>query len=535
MKITCDSCGAKYTIADDKVRGRKVKIRCKGCGTPIVVDGAQQSGGAAPATDDSSNEVDASLPIEVAGGSVAPSAGEWSVNLSETDQRTLSTQQLIQGWADGTVTADAFVWKEGMSDWLPILECAELNQLLTAPPPQPAAAAAKVAPASARPAASAARVSGGRGQVGTDLFAGVEQAGADYEDVNTSAPALPNVGARGAAEDARPTGQRNENSVLFSLDALKAGFSGPAPTAAASAPAAGKGSAPKRGATRAAAAPADDPFGLGSAGVAGLGGGGPMFSLADNNALLTAPAPPEPPKPVISFATDPGAAPAQRSSKKGLVLGLLAVLIVGGAGGAYALSAKKEKEEALAAAAAAAASAEKAHEEERKAKAAEERAKEEQKAQEAKAAAAQAEANAHKADEKPAAAASAEPAKPGAAAGPTAAKPGATKTEKKDEKKDVPAAAPAGGDQPFSKASAVSALGAAAGGAAGCKKLGGPTGPGKVTVTFANSGRVTTANVQGPPYAGTSVGGCVASIFRKAHVPPFSGSPVTVSKGFSIN
>jgi hypothetical protein len=31
------------------------------------------------------------------------------------------------------------------------------------------------------------------------------------------------------------------------------------------------------------------------------------------------------------------------------------------------------------------------------------------------------------------------------------------------------------------------------------------------------------------------VGGCVASLFRKAKVPPFSGSPVTVSKGFSIN
>ena len=39
MKVSCQACGAKYTIADDKVRGRKVKIRCKSCGTPIVVDG----------------------------------------------------------------------------------------------------------------------------------------------------------------------------------------------------------------------------------------------------------------------------------------------------------------------------------------------------------------------------------------------------------------------------------------------------------------------------------------------------------------
>lgn len=525
MKITCDSCGAKYTIADDKVRGRKVKIRCKGCGTPIVVDGAQKSG--APGAADEAGTEGETVPIDTAG---APDAGEWSVNLSETDQRTLTTQQLVEGWANGTVTADAFVWKEGMPDWLPILECAELSGSLSAPPPQapaqPQAQPAAVLPkaASARPGATAARVSGGRGQVGTDLFAGVEQAGADFEDINTSAPALP--GARSAAEDARPTGQRNENSVLFSLDALKAGFAGPAPA---------KAEAPKRGGARAQTAAPEDPFGLGAGGVAGLGGGGPMFSLADNNALLTAPAPPEPPKPVISFAVDPsGSAPAARSSKKGLALGILAVLLVGGVAGAYAISANKEKEEALAAAAAAAASAEKAREEERKARAAEERAREEQKEQEAKAAALAA-ANANK-PEKPeekapaGEAASSEPTK-------SAASTGSKASAKKDDpkKEEAKPAAAAGGDQPFSKAAAVGALGAAAGSAGSCKKLGGPTGAGRVTVTFATSGRVTTANVTGSPYAGTSVGGCVASIFRKAKVPPFSGSPVTVSKSFAIN
>jgi hypothetical protein len=70
--------------------------------------------------------------------------------------------------------------------------------------------------------------------------------------------------------------------------------------------------------------------------------------------------------------------------------------------------------------------------------------------------------------------------------------------------------------------------------AATCKKAGGPTGSGKATVTFAPSGRVTTATVGGS-FAGTPTGGCVASVFRKAHVPSFSGSAVTVSKSFTIN
>ena len=39
MKIACQSCQAKYTIADEKVLGKVVKIRCKKCGATIVING----------------------------------------------------------------------------------------------------------------------------------------------------------------------------------------------------------------------------------------------------------------------------------------------------------------------------------------------------------------------------------------------------------------------------------------------------------------------------------------------------------------
>ncbi len=66
------------------------------------------------------------------------------------------------------------------------------------------------------PAAAAARRQGGRGGGGADLFGGVAQAGGE-DDVMTSAPA----GMQQASADAgKLTGQRNENSVLFSLNAL---------------------------------------------------------------------------------------------------------------------------------------------------------------------------------------------------------------------------------------------------------------------------------------------------------------------------
>lgn len=86
---------------------------------------------------------------------------------------------------------------------------------------------------------------------------------------------------------------------------------------------------------------------------------------------------------------------------------------------------------------------------------------------------------------------------------------------------------------PFDRSAAVTALTGAAGNAQSCKMLGGPTGTGQATVTFAPSGRVTSASVSGD-FAGSSVGSCVARLFRNARVPAFSGGPVTVTKRFSI-
>jgi hypothetical protein len=34
--------------------------------------------------------------------------------------------------------------------------------------------------------------------------------------------------------------------------------------------------------------------------------------------------------------------------------------------------------------------------------------------------------------------------------------------------------------------------------------------------------------------AGTTVGSCVARLFRAARVPPFKGDPVSVSKAFTV-
>ena len=505
MKIACEACGAKYTIADDKVRGRKVKIRCKGCGTPIVVDGQS---GAGPSISDA--ETDATLePAE------APVI--WSVNLSDTDSRTMSAEEIIEGYASGLVTSDAFVWKDGMADWIPLLD-SELAPLLgKAPAPAPGKAASATgargisAFGSAQPQVS--RPAATRSDNTQDLFGSLDSAGAD-EGVATSAPVVPQAGTS-SYDDGKLTGARNENSVLFSLDALKAGFSPSAsPNAAKSSP-----KAPAKGGPGAARptqpSNPDDPFGMG-AGNGLMGTGGVLFG-ADNQALLTAPAPPPPPPAPTPAQIAAGIVPAAAPANNKLVY------IVGGVGGAVILLllilllGRKHEDTVPTADSSAVPSA-----------------------SAAPVAIADKPAEEPKHDEpKPSEAASAAPSASAVASASastaTASKAPTQSVANTAAKKPEPAPAPAGDAPPFSKASAISALTSAANSAGSCKKAGGPTGAGKATVTFAPSGRVTTATVAGGSYAGTAVGGCVASVFRRAHVPAFSGSSVTVAKSFQIN
>lgn len=88
---------------------------------------------------------------------------------------------------------------------------------------------------------------------------------------------------------------------------------------------------------------------------------------------------------------------------------------------------------------------------------------------------------------------------------------------------------------PFDKSAAVNALTQMAGEASACRKSGDPSGMASVTVTFAPSGRVTSAVVGGPPFAGTATGGCIASTLRRARVPAFAGEHVTVTKTVVIH
>src|ERR1041385_7750238 len=68
MKFLCDKCKTRYSIGDDRVRGKILKIRCKNCANVITVREGMDGGadaGAAP---------DAARPRTASGGMPAMSA-----------------------------------------------------------------------------------------------------------------------------------------------------------------------------------------------------------------------------------------------------------------------------------------------------------------------------------------------------------------------------------------------------------------------------------------------------------------------------
>ena len=90
----------------------------------------------------------------------------------------------------------------------------------------------------------------------------------------------------------------------------------------------------------------------------------------------------------------------------------------------------------------------------------------------------------------------------------------------------------AGGSVGFDRGA--TALGLSAVDVSGCKTPGGPSGAGRVMITFSSNGSVTSATVDTPTFAGTPTGECVANQFRAVRVRPFSGSVQVVGKMFRI-
>lgn len=174
MKFHCDRCKTRYSIADERVRGKILKIRCKNCSAVITV--REEMGEAAEAAPPA-------IPATAAGGSAlrgafeqvmarptqnpAPTAGaqpdpspsqsfrapdhfeeEWYVS-EDGDQVGPFSLPAAKEWVLAKPPgAELYCWQEDFDDWLPVEKVSHFRGLRgrAETPPAPAPRPATVPP-----------------------------------------------------------------------------------------------------------------------------------------------------------------------------------------------------------------------------------------------------------------------------------------------------------------------------------------------------------------------------------------------------
>lgn len=183
MKFLCGNCKAKYQIADEKVSGRTLRMKCRRCGHDILIDGHSMPASSPPSTPapvagstrrtgtgmssvspgvtrggstaqplPARPPAVAGLPRPAAPRSKPPSAlgaefrrhvaappevpqrsapyDLWHAAIKDVPVGPMTREELARKIEAGAVTAESLCWREGMDDWRPLGELPELSQLL---------------------------------------------------------------------------------------------------------------------------------------------------------------------------------------------------------------------------------------------------------------------------------------------------------------------------------------------------------------------------------------------------------------------
>ena len=155
MNVTCEKCGKRYVISDDKVVGKaSVKIRCKQCQNliSVVVAAAvqQRAPNPAPAQTAKAPAGRGALvptqrsPWEDESTRAMPpldTSAQWFAMLGGKQQGPFDLGELQRRVGAGEVTLRTYLWKAGMGDWKRASDVPEVSPLFAgvsaphAPPP----------------------------------------------------------------------------------------------------------------------------------------------------------------------------------------------------------------------------------------------------------------------------------------------------------------------------------------------------------------------------------------------------------------
>lgn len=165
MKFLCDRCKTRYSIGDDRVRGKILKIRCKNCANVITVrEGMTDADANAPEPRRNAKPTTLAPPASPASEAPAGALGaafasamtkpppaleeEWYVSIDGDQEGPYSLAEAQRWISSKAFDADLHCWSEGFDDWLPVDKVSHFRGLRkkpappAAPPPLPRATGA---------------------------------------------------------------------------------------------------------------------------------------------------------------------------------------------------------------------------------------------------------------------------------------------------------------------------------------------------------------------------------------------------------
>jgi predicted Zn finger-like uncharacterized protein len=161
MQFSCDSCHALLQISDEKLRGKRLVVKCKRCGSRIqIADPAWRTPShvepvlatprsvasvsgvpTAPDTDtESTRAIDSNLlarAIRASKGEAAapePSGEGWFALVANKQEGPFSRAELALKTAQGIVGPRTYLWRDGMADWIRAKDVPEAARFFAEPP-----------------------------------------------------------------------------------------------------------------------------------------------------------------------------------------------------------------------------------------------------------------------------------------------------------------------------------------------------------------------------------------------------------------
>jgi predicted Zn finger-like uncharacterized protein len=137
VRLVCHRCSTRFRIADELIRGKIVRFRCKQCATILEARLSAALGGHVSAV--------TRPPLSPPRPPPAPSRGDWFLSLAGRQAGPMSTEELRARIRRREAGPDDLVWRQGLGMWQPVVAVEEIRDTLnepaelsaTLPPPLP--------------------------------------------------------------------------------------------------------------------------------------------------------------------------------------------------------------------------------------------------------------------------------------------------------------------------------------------------------------------------------------------------------------